>query len=321
MENSNFYEIVAQEDIHISIPKKSHFSIGTSPYYAHQHGLAIDIYHTISLDNYEVFSPVSGKIINIKKQLAPKPKFPGGIDKDIIILIENEKNPEVVYKFLHVNPEVKKGDIIKIGDKLGITLRNGYFAPWSSPHMHLEVRSSEDAVRARGGLSFNLKYTKSERELRTKRNPYKPNNSIPVQIHSVYPEFLLVRFPEDMYYKIGQYYGLRATISGSNCILDGGIPQYHNGIIHFQQGLKAEPKMPIYLANREIGFLKGSFNKFGFLEFKPLDIFINKEEIKGISLFLAAFQPLIKIILSKKGRFNFEKNSIQNLAILSKTAN
>lgn len=318
MENSKFYEIVAQEDIHISIPKESHFSVGTSPYYAHQHGLAIDIYHKVSLENYKVCSPVSGKIIEIKRQLAPKPKFPGGIDKDFVILIENEDNPEIVYKLLHVNPQVQIGDYIKFGDDLGITIKNGYFAPWSSPHIHLEVRSSEDAVRARGGLSFSLKYSKNSREFKPKHNPKEPMKAIPVQIHSIYPEFILVHFPDRMYHKISQFYGLRANISGLNCILDGGIPQYNNGIIHLHKGLKFEPKIPIYFAKRKIGFLKGSFNNFGFLEFIPLEIFIKKEEIKGISLFLAAFQPLIKIIPSKKGQFSFKKNSIQKLTIFSK---
>ena len=60
---SEFYDIAKMDDIQVSIPKTSHFSIGTSPYYAHQHGLAIDIYHDLSLSNYEVLSPVSGKIL------------------------------------------------------------------------------------------------------------------------------------------------------------------------------------------------------------------------------------------------------------------
>ena len=66
MNISGFYDIVRTEDLHISIPETSHFSIGTSPYYAHQHGLAIDIYHNLTLENYEVLSPVSGNIIKIK---------------------------------------------------------------------------------------------------------------------------------------------------------------------------------------------------------------------------------------------------------------
>ena len=95
---SEFYDIAKMDDIQVSIPKTSHFSIGTSPYYAHQHGLAIDIYHDLSLSNYEVLSPVSGKILKIKTLIAPKPKFKGGIDKDYLILINNPSSPDLVWK-------------------------------------------------------------------------------------------------------------------------------------------------------------------------------------------------------------------------------
>ena len=127
---SEFYDIVKMDDIRISILKTSHFSIGTSPYYAHQHGLAIDIYQDLSLDNYEVLSPVFGKILKIKTLIAPKPKFVGGIDKDYLILINNPSNPDIVWKLMHVKPFGNAGDQIEIGEPLGKTIRNGYFAYW-----------------------------------------------------------------------------------------------------------------------------------------------------------------------------------------------
>ena len=156
MSTSGFYDIVRTEDLHVSIPETSHFSIGTSPYYAHQHGLAIDIYQDLSLENYVVLSPVSGKILKIKPLIAPKPKFAGGIDKDFLILISNPFNPNLVWKLMHVRPFGNVGDQINIGDPLGNTIRNGYFAYWSSPHLHLEVRPIEDAIRAQGGKNFTL---------------------------------------------------------------------------------------------------------------------------------------------------------------------
>ena len=51
MNTPGFYDIVKMVDLQVSIPETSHFSVGTSPYYAHQHGLAIDIYQNLFLEN------------------------------------------------------------------------------------------------------------------------------------------------------------------------------------------------------------------------------------------------------------------------------
>lgn len=315
MVNSKFYKVVDKEDINISIPSKSHLSIGTSPYYSHQHALAIDIYHKISIENYKALSPVNGNVIKIKKQLAPTPKFPDGINRDYVLLIENETNSDMVYKILHVNPEVQKGDKIKIGDPLGNTLKNGYFAPWSSPHLHLEVRKSMDPIRARGGLPFKLSYEESKKSYPILDENYTSVQKIPIQIHSIYPDYLLAYFPENLYYKIGRYFGIKGTYNGSKGILDGGIPQYKNGIMHLKEKPPSRGQTPIYLAENNIGTMLSSFNGFGFLKFESVGFLINGQAIRGISLFLASFKPLVKIILLKRNQFMVKKNSKQLLSI------
>ena len=125
MPTSKFYDIIKINGIGVSIPKTSHFSIGTSPYYAHQHGLAIDIYQNLTLENYKAVSPVSGKIFKIKTLIAPKPKFSDGIDKDYLLLISNLSNPDLLWKIMHIKPYQKEGETIEVGDILGETIRNG----------------------------------------------------------------------------------------------------------------------------------------------------------------------------------------------------
>ena len=166
MTKTEFYDIIKQEKLRVSISKMSHFSIGTSPYYAHQHGLAIDIYQNLKLKNYEVISPISGKIEKIKAIRAPKAKFSDGIDVDYLILVSNPSNAKIVWKIMHIFPYVDEGEMINIGDTLGKTIRNGYFAYWSSPHIHLELRDSSDPIRARGGKKFSLAIEKSEESLK-----------------------------------------------------------------------------------------------------------------------------------------------------------
>ena len=313
MNISGFYDIVRTEDLHISIPETSHFSIGTSPYYAHQHGLAIDIYHNLTLENYEVLSPVSGNIIKIKPLMAPKPKFIGGIDKDFLILISNPSNPKLVWKLMHVKPSCDVGDQIKIGDSLGKTIRNGYFAYWSSPHVHLEVRLSEDAIRARGGKNFSLMFEVNENL--TNSNINSDYLKVPVEVLSTYPEFILARFPDSFYYKISPFHGVRATTNQVNCMLDGGIPHYKIGTVISRQNQKFDISSSVFLGNSKIGTLHETKEQLGFLKFDSVKFLLNNKEIRGISFYLAKFLPLFKIIPYKKNQFSFKLNSIQNLSI------
>jgi hypothetical protein len=314
MAKSEFYDIVDMENIIVSIPNSSHFSLGTSPYYAHQHGLAIDVYHNLSLENYHVFSPVSGKVIKTKTLIAPKPKFNDGIDKEYLTLICNSHNPEIMFKILHVKPNIREGEQIEKGDLIGSTIRNGYFAYWSSPHLHLEIRPYNDAIRARGGKSFSLLLHDNKSTIKSsKRNRL---TQIPIKIHKAFPEFLLANLPEDLYYKINPFFGVKININSLNCILDGGIPQYENGIVVFPHEYLLTSSNSIYFNNYKIGTLGDVRGKFGFFKFDRIKFLLNNEEIRGLSLYLANFLPLLKIIPYKKSEFPIKSNSIQTLSII-----
>lgn len=311
MPRSEFYDIVQTNDICVSIPQSSHFTIGTSPYYAHQHGLAIDIYHNLDLENYEVLSPVSGKILKIKSLIAPKPKFLGGISRDYLILIENPLNSEIVWKMMHVKPNLKVGDMIEIGDPLGKTIRNGYFAYWSSPHLHLEIRHYDDAIRARGGKNFALNVESLEQiEEVSEINEFL---NIPVEIKSIYPEFILCRLPDIYYHKIFPIIGLKVRINDLYCILDGGAPHYKIGTIISSQELKSGNR--VFLGTKQLGTLNNTTRQFSFFKFDPVKFFLNDIEIRGLSLYLANFYPLFKIIPSNKKDVSLNTKTTQYLSI------
>jgi murein DD-endopeptidase MepM/ murein hydrolase activator NlpD len=314
MVHSEFIEIIKNDKYEISISRKSHFSIATSPYYAHQHGLALDIYHQISIDNYPVISPVAGKIIKIKQLSAPKPKFHKGIAKEYLILIENNFDKEVLFKILHVKPKVKVGQSIKVGDPLGTTIRNGYFAYWSSPHIHLELRSPENPLRARGGQEFILALDKTLKTNK-KYEEVSQNKEIPIKIRKIYPEFLLCHFPKSLYGKIKPIFGVIGTIYNKKCLIDGGIPQYQNGIVIFSEKINQLKDTSILLNTNYIGNIKTIRKNLAFFECKHTKFFLNKKEIRGISFFLANFFPYIKIIPYKINQFSFKLNSIQYLSV------
>ncbi|MFX1418357.1 MAG: hypothetical protein ACFE9N_05495 [Promethearchaeota archaeon] len=314
MAKSELYDIIKMDDIKVSIPQTSHFSIGTSPYYAHQHGLAIDIYHNLTLKNYEVLSPISGKVYKIKTLAAPKPKFPNGLDVDYLILISNPSNSEIIWKIMHIKPFIKVGEKIEEGDLLGETIRNGYFAYWSSPHLHLELRPINDAIRARGGKNLNIAFKKTRFneesliELNTER--------IQVKIHSVHPEMVLAKLPPEFYHRISPIYGIKIMVKNLHCILDGGIPHYKIGTVLLPEEFNLKTLPSIYLGSNNIGTLNEIKGQFGFFKFENIKILLNNREIRGISLYLANFLPLIKIIPYNKNEFSFNSKSTQELSII-----
>ncbi len=318
MSNSKFYDLVNTKDVRVSIPEINHFTIGSSPYYAHQHGLAIDIYKNLSLENYEALSPISGTIIKTKILAAPKSKSKNLVDKEYLTLIRNSHNSNITYKILHIKPYYQVGEKIKIGDCIGSTIRNGYFAPWSSPHLHLEIRSSNDAVRASGGKQFSLNTDSKNRESNyTKNSKNKRFNQIPVEIHYAYPEFSLACLPENFYFELKPIYGIKVKINNLNCILDGGIPHYKNGVVLFQKGCNLNSLDPIYLGIDKIAALRETRGQFGFIKFDSVKFLLNNKEIRGISLYLANFLPLIKIIPYNFDDFSYSPKSTQKLSIIS----
>ena len=272
----------------------------------------------LTLQNYEVVSPVSGTVLQIKKMRAPQPKFRKGCDKEYLTVIRNSDDKDTVFKILHVKPALKVGQVIKPGDPLGTTIRNGYFAPWSSPHIHLELKKPQDVLRAKKGLYFMLNI-----ESNVIKNTQKPMNyeQIPLKVEYICDEFLLCRFPEDLYFHINPFYGLRGSSGSISFIIDGGIPQYKHGIVHFCDDEYPLRNQYIYFNNVKIGTIKDFQQRYGLVHFNQLQMRLNKIPIRGISLFLAKSRPLIKLIPINKEDFDFQQNSIQNLSInfLSKT--
>lgn len=312
MYRPKLFPLVYQPNVKIYASENSQFSVGTSPYYAHQQAVGIDIYDHLTLQNYEVVSPVSGTVLQIKKMRAPQPKFKGGCDKEYLTVIQNSEDIDTVFKILHVKPALKLGQEITPGDLLGTTIRNGYFAPWSSPHIHLELKKPQDVLRAKKGLSFKLNI-----ESKVGVNSPEPKNyeQIPLKVEYICDEFLLCRFPEDLYFHIKPFYGLRGTSGSMSFIIDGGIPQYKHGIVHFCDEGDPLHIQDICFNNVKVGTLNDIQERYGLVHFNHVQIRLNDIPIRGISLFLATSRPCIKIIPLDKEDLNVQQNSNQYLSL------
>jgi len=307
------FPIVNQSHIKVFASETSHFSIGTSPYYVHQYAIGIDIYDQLNIHNYEVLSPVSGTVLQIREMRSPKQKFEGAIDKEYLTIIQNPDDENTVFKILHVKPALKVGQEVDPGDLLGETIRNGYFAPWSSPHLHLELKKPQDVLRAKGGINFKL--SRQKNTITDKREAITIYDQIPVKIHHICEEFILGRFPNEVYLQIKPFFGLKGTCKNLSFIVDGGIPQYKHGILHLYNNEIIETPQPIYFNNIKIGVLNNLHENYGFVNFTPMKISLSNIPIRGLSLFLARNRPFIKLIPFHENHFNIKENSFQYLKI------
>ena len=168
-------------------------------------------------------SPVQGKVTAVRQFKCHRRKGFKTSPYDYVILLCSSENPERWIKILHVEPSIKVGDIIEVGEDLGTLLRSGFFDFWTDPHLHIEVRKPSDPIRAIGGFKF-------ERSLRLGESTFTEDLSGTV-IESK-PEYSLVALNEE------SEYGIVADIEGQPGLLDAGIPHYGWMGVHMKNSPK-----------------------------------------------------------------------------------
>jgi len=148
-------KIANHDEIDIFAPDNSRFSFLKSPYAAHKTHSAVDIYYGDF--GSDALSPVDGEVIDVQSYDTPTP-FKDWNSKEYVIAIrQNEK----VIKILHIKPNVSPGDLVSKGDSIGTFIYNGYFIFWNDPVMHVEVRKTEDYLRASNNMRLtpNLEWS------------------------------------------------------------------------------------------------------------------------------------------------------------------
>ncbi|MEF8780943.1 MAG: hypothetical protein V5A46_09725, partial [Haloferacaceae archaeon] len=127
------------------------FSLYNSPFPAHDRGRAIDVYPPSNVAR----SPVAGEVLQV--ETVGCPDRPYAVDHDHVIVVRVGEVPAdargLTARILHVDPAVEPGDRVAVGDRLGTTVRSGFFGPWVDNHIHLGFRPPDrDPLRASGSL-------------------------------------------------------------------------------------------------------------------------------------------------------------------------
>jgi hypothetical protein len=228
------------------------FSLYNSPYAAHDHGCAIDLYP----EGNRGRSPVAGEVVDT--QTVRVPDRPYAVTEDHLILLDTG---EYVARVLHVDPAVSPGDRVEVGDSLGEMVRSGFFGQWVDNHVHLGFRDPD-------------------------ANPYRAAGSLPVEVDvDVRPldwdgtgvvrdagETYVV-LDEPKHPEPGTWAGLTA---GPDIVLDGGCPHYDGG------GVLPGADGPVSLAGSRVGVADGRD-----VAWDDVTLSANGEPIEGVSLFIA----------------------------------
>ncbi|MEA3255457.1 MAG: hypothetical protein U9Q22_06445 [Candidatus Altiarchaeota archaeon] len=145
-------ELIAEsKDIGIYADKGWEYSFFASPYHAHREFGAVDIYQGRDFGDVSL-SPVAGMVYRIHKFKSPSLGKPL---PEYLILI---RSGDYLARIMHVEPSVREGDEIRVGDELGRFITNGYFFFWVDAGMHVEVRDLNDYLRAKGGYELSPKF-------------------------------------------------------------------------------------------------------------------------------------------------------------------
>lgn len=285
---SKMLPVVESMGVRIYCPVDGRFAFFNSPYPAHRENTGVDIYPNCDFGGVAP-SPVDGEVIQIRRVKSPPGKGFEASDHDTLILIKNSDNQKTVTKLLHVDPFIEIGDVVHPGDSIGYTLRSGYYGWGTSPHVHVEVRSPLDPLRARGGYNLDLTETFCE-------NPV--DEIAGVVVHQQ-PEFCFIQVEKECI-------GLIGSVNGKPAILDGGIPYYG----WFGGHILNAPKLgTLELLGTPIGNVKGGYNNSCIAECKNFQFTVKKTPLLGLSLTIwPNGRPLIKAIPMKINGLQVEKS-------------
>lgn len=283
--------IATSESVIIFCPEDGKFSFFNSPYPAHRLLTGIDIYPKTNFGE-PAPSPVSGQIVKIRKVQCPDSRGFKASEYDFLTLIRSSENPERVVKILHVAPELSCGEVVEAGNRLGKLLRTGFFNFWTDPHIHLEVRSPQDSIRARGGFML--------RRL-LKVNDVNHMKDLKGIVTLSRPEYSLITLRENF------KFGLPSDVGGRTGLLDGGIPHYGWVGVHTRQ--PPSKGSHIRLCSRHIATIRAVQGRTGLAECSGINFEVEGTSV-GLSLYLfPSLKPIIKLIPIKLGAISLEEST------------
>jgi hypothetical protein len=262
--------IARARDVEIHAGRGWEFSFFASPYIAHREFAAVDIYQGRDFGD-TALSPVAGKVFKTMKFESPSL---GKSLPEYLILIGTG---DYLVRIMHVEPSVRKGEEIHIGDDIGRFITNGYFFSWVDAGMHVEVRDRDDYLRARGGYELIP-------ALKNKVTAEKPVPEMKGTVMGASKRNITVRLNRKNVVRINDMYALMDCITSLDY---GGVLGRFN------------PGDEIYFNEIKIGKINRVGSHMSTFKTEKLRISVDDAEFAGISFMLGS--DVVRLLPLKYG--------------------
>ncbi|UCH01415.1 MAG: hypothetical protein JSV20_05925 [Candidatus Bathyarchaeota archaeon] len=302
----SFVPIAKAMNVMVYAKNTDFFSFFNSPYYSHVNASAVDIYpKKRNADEVLAFSPVEGVISKIHEVKSPVPKHFKASETEHLIVVSPRENPNVAVKLLHINSNLERGMRINVGDYLGKLVRSGFFNFWTNKHLHIEVRSLKNPLRAKG--AYHLAPVNScDNDLRWQKGPSFEGG----RFEEIKENYAIIGLKEGVV-KIGKFWGFGCITRGVEGVVDGGIPHYGYGGVHLINSSKIRVGDKIRVEDNTIGTVTSVFKSAIKFKCSPAFIYLNNHLIKGLSMYCQLEETsTIKVIPQFPNAFkNFKMGS------------
>jgi len=279
-----FIEVCRAGALSIKVREDYYFSFINSPYYSHRELVAIDIYPKGDV----VLSPFHGKLVFFKKLFGE--------------YIVGFKSDGYYIRVLHLDPHVDMGHEVDVGDVLGVPVRSPTFCWWTENHIHIEVRSRPEFIKARGSLGLklgNYLISKINELCRLREHTFNVPRSLgPVKgyVTEVMDNGCLLVKPLGLIKNVlsSFYITFKKQYVG---FIEGGIQ--HDGHVLLMTRQEVIDEFVKTLHNS--GLITNVVilnNSYAVAKLSDIKVFVNGELVKGISVFIN--NELIKIIPPKE---------------------
>jgi len=284
----NLLPIASSGGVRVFAPCRGFVSFTNSPYYSHEHGLAVDIY-PLTVEA-KAFSPVQGGLVEVFTVRSPRPKQFKAVDEERLLIIRPSENPRLVVRILHTDYDARPGASLCVGTPIGNIVRSGFYDFWTEHHIHVEVRNPTHLLRAKGSLPMTP-LTQGSRLLGT------PSEKPPkLRVVSANRNFTLVE-PDDGAMTLGPLHGLGCRVGEATGILDAGVPHYKVGSVHLEEGVDVTSGDEVVLWGTPIGKVLECGNGLAIFKSLPMEVHLNNRVIRGLSFYpWVGRHPFLKLI-------------------------
>jgi hypothetical protein len=281
-----FVPVASSSRVIVKAESEGFVSFSNSPYYSHEHGVAIDLY---SRDKTTAYSPLDGVVIAKHVVMSPRPRHFQGSETEHLLIIQPSQTKELVARILHIESSLSAEDEVRVGKPLGKLVRSGFFDFWTENHIHVEVRSPAQPLRAKGSLPMTP--IPQDEDVVGMPCDYSPllnvadSNSFYVLARAVEGEVCM-----------GFFRGFGCRVGKHVGILDAGLPHYGFGGAILGQTSEVKVGDEVVFWGMGVGKVVSVSEGFAVFRTYPLKIEVNGNRIRGLSLYPWLRSPLLKLI-------------------------